>query len=202
MIEGLVFRLGKTLGHFHGFGSQSPGRIVDDPPQPQGIGPVVDDAQIGQHILDFRPVKKACAADDPIRDAISLHGVFQRVGLGIGPVENGKILHSPATGCREDLTCHIIGFRTFVRGFVNRNWAAGTVGSPKLFALTPDIMRNHRVGGVQNRLGGTVILFQTDGSAAAILLFKAQDILDGGAPEPINTLIIIADHADILIASG
>ena len=47
----------------------------------------MDYAQVRQHILDLSPVKKACAADDPIRNTVALHGVFQSVRLGVGPVK-------------------------------------------------------------------------------------------------------------------
>ena len=62
-------------------------------------------------------------------------------------------------------------------------------------------MGNHRIGRIQNGLGGAVILFQPNGAAAPILLFKAENVLDGGAPEPVNALVIIAYHADIFVTS-
>ena len=62
-------------------------------------------------------------------------------------------------------------------------------------------MADDGVGGIQNILGGTVVLLQPDRANAPILLFKTQDILNIGATEPIDALIIIAHHADVAIAS-
>ena len=69
----------QPLGRFNGLCAQTPGRIVDDPPQAKVIRPVVDHAQVRQHILDFRPVKETGAADDTIRNSVSLQREFQGV---------------------------------------------------------------------------------------------------------------------------
>ena len=62
-------------------------------------------------------------------------------------------------------------------------------------------MADDGVGGIQNVLGGTVVLLQANRAHTPILLFKTQDIPNIGAPEPIDALVIIAHHADVAIAS-
>ena len=48
-------------------------------------------------------------------------------------------------------------------------------------------------------LGGAVILLQTDRAGAAVVLFKVEDIGDVRATETIDTLVIVADNADVLM---
>ena len=57
------------------------------------------------------------------------------------------------------------------------------------------------VGGVQDVLGGAVVLLQPDEPGAlGILLLKAQDVLDVSPPEAVNALVVVAYHADVLRA--
>ena len=198
-VQGLVLRLCQSLRHFHGFGAQTSGRVVDDAAQAQRVRPVVDDAQIGEHILDFRPIKEPGTANDTIGNAIAFHGIFQSIGLGVGTVEDGKILHAAAPGGCQNLTGHIVGLGALIRGFVDGNGIAGAVGRPEFFPLASDIMGNHRIGRIQNGLGGTVVLLQADGAAAPVLLFKAEDIFNGSAPEAVDALVVVTYHADVLI---
>ena len=61
-------------------------------------------------------------------------------------------------------------------------------------------MGDHCIGRIEDGLGRAVILLQSDGAAATELLFEAEDVLNGGAAEPINALVVITHHADVLIA--
>ena len=201
-VQRLAFGLGQALGGLHGLGADATGRVVDDTLQTKIVGAVIDDAEIGQHILDFRTVKEAHTADDPVRNAVALQGKFQCVGLGIGAVQNGIVLEILALGAGNDLTGNIVTFGTFVVGFVDGNGVAAAVGRPEPLALSTDVVGDDRIGGIQNRLGGAVILLQTDNTGTAVLLFEGQDILDGGTPETVNTLIIVADDTNVLITAG
>ena len=49
-------------------------------------------------------------------------------------------------------------------------------------------------------LGGAVVLLQADGAAGGILLLKGEDVLDGGPPEAVDGLVVVAHHAEVLIA--
>ena len=62
-------------------------------------------------------------------------------------------------------------------------------------------MGNHLVGGLQNGLGGAVILLQPNHLGTGMLLFKVEDIFDGSAAEAVNTLVVVAHHAEIFVAA-
>ena len=59
-------------------------------------------------------------------------------------------------------------------------------------------MADDGVGRVQNVLRGAVILLQPDGAGTLVLLFKAENVADVRAAETVNTLVIVAHHADIV----
>ena len=136
--------------------------------QPQVIRAIVDDAQIGEHILDFGTVKKAGTANDPVRDAVALHGIFQGVGLGIGAIQNGIVLHAAAPGSRQNLPRHEVRFYALVRRFIHGDEVAIAVVRPQLLALAANVVGDDGVGRIQNGLGGAVVLLQADGAAAGI----------------------------------
>ena len=185
----------------NGLGTQSSWRIIDDPLQPKIVRPVIDHAQIRQHILDFRTVKESGTTDDAIWNAVTLQGIFHSVGLGIGTIQNRVVLKLRTSRNPKDLSCHIISFCGFIAGLINHNGLSPIIGCPQPFALSAQIMGDHRIGCIQNRLGGAIILLQADQAAAFILLFKIQNIGNGGATEPVNTLVIIAYHANIFITT-
>ena len=48
---------------------------------------------------------------------------------------------------------------------------------------------------------GAVVLLQADGTGACILLFKVEDIINIRAAETVDTLVIVAHHADVAVAA-
>ena len=62
-------------------------------------------------------------------------------------------------------------------------------------------MGNHCVCRIQNRLRRTIVLFQPNGTAATVLLFKVQNILDGRAAETVDALVVVTDNTYIFIST-
>ena len=74
-----------------------------------------------------------------------------------------------------------------------------TVVGPQLLALAADVVADNLVCSIENVAGRAVILFQTDGFRVLELLFKLQNIRDRCTAEFVDTLVVITDHADVLI---
>ena len=68
---------------------------------------------------------------------------------------------------------------------------------PEIFDLAPGVVGNDRVGGIQDVLGGPVILLQTDHQGVGIVLLEVQDVADVGSPELIDGLVVVAHHAKV-----
>ena len=74
-----------------------------------------------------------------------------------------------------------------------------TVVGPQLLALAADVVADNFVCGIENVAGRAVILLQTDGFRVLELLFKLQNVRDGCTAELVDTLVVIADNADVLV---
>ena len=174
------------------------GRRVDDARQAQIIARRLDDAQVGQHVLDLRAVKKARAADNAVRDAVALEGIFELVALRVHAVEHGVIAEVHAVAkVVHDLRGDIARLVVLVRGAVERERITGIGLCPERFALAAGVVGDDVVGRVQNAAGAAVVLLETNGAGVLILLFKVEDVLDRRAAELINALVIVADNADV-----
>ena len=107
-------------------------------------------------------------------------------------------LPRPVVG--QDAVGHILGLVILVHGGVEGHLLPRRARRPQLLALAALVVLDDCVGRRQDVFGGAVVLLQPDGAAALILVLKRQDILDGGAPEPIDGLVIVAHHADVLMS--
>ena len=79
---------------------------------------------------------------------------------------------------------------------------ARAVLGPKGLALAALVVFNDAVGGIQDVGGGAVVLLQPNDLRAGEMLLEVQDVLDGGAAEPVDALVVVAHHADVLVAAG
>ena len=58
-----------------------------------------------------------------------------------------------------------------------------------------------RIGGVQYIARGAVVLLQLDDLGSLKCLFKAEDVADIGAAEPVYRLVVVSDSTDIAISA-
>ena len=181
-------------------GADAPGRVVDDPPQPQVVQGVVQHAQIGQHVLDLRPVEELHAPHYFIGDAVALHGVFQGVGLGVHPVEDRRVPEVPApVHPHQDVPGHVVGLVALVEGGLDRHHIAPAVVGPEGLTLAALVVLDDGVGRIQNVLGRAVVLLQANGPGGGVLLLEVQDVFDVGPPEAVDGLVVIAHHTEVFV---
>ena len=198
VVERQAVLCGNNLGLVHGGLADLAGGNVDDAPQAQIIRGVVDDAQIGKHILDLGPVKKLQTTVDLIGDAAALAGVFQRVGLGVGTVQHRTVTPAAAPAVvHHDLPQDKVGLVALVEGGFYRYQLTAAVLRPQGLALAAMVVADDCVCRVQNVLRGAIILFQPNDPRPLELPFKAEDIGDIRTPEAVNALVIVTHHADV-----
>ena len=77
-----------------------------------------------------------------------------------------------------------------------------TVVGPEGFVLAGAVVFDDSVGGIQDVLGGAVILLEADYHSVGIDFFKVQDIADVGAAEFIDGLIVISHNTEIFVSAG
>ena len=196
--------LRRQLRHLvHSGRADAPCGRIDDAAEPQIVHGVIQHAQVGQHILDLRPVEELHAAYNFIGDGVALQGVFQCVGLGVHPVENGGVPEVPSpVDPHEDVPGHKVCLVPLVKIGLYRHHVAAAVVRPEGLALPALVVLDDGVGGIQNVLGGAVVLFQPNDPGVLVLLFKIQDILNVGPPETVDGLVIVTHHAEVPVSPG
>ena len=201
--EGLS-RLGRQgSGRFHGLGPDAAGRVVDHPQQAQVVAGVVDDAEVRQHVFDLRPLEEAEAAHHAVGDAVALEGHFHLVGEGVHAVEHRAVPPLPplAIGFQE-LGGDVHALFPLVPGGVEADLFPLAVVGPEVLALAPPVVADDGIGGLQDVAGGAVVLLQADDAGVFVLALKGKDILNGGAPEAVDGLVVVAHHADVFAFPG
>lgn len=93
------------------------------------------------------------------------------------------------------------GFVLLVGGGVVVDLFAVAVLGPQSLALAACVVFDDAVGGIEDVGSGTVVLFQADGLGPLEHLLKVEDVLDGGAAELVDGLVVITDNADIVGAA-
>lgn len=74
------------------------------------------------------------------------------------------------------------------------DFRTGIILSPERFPFAFAVVLNDAVRRLQDGRSRAVILLQTDHLGARKMLFKAENVLDRSAAEPVNALVVIADH--------
>ena len=195
---------GGQLGDlFNGGGADLAGRLVDDAPQAHVIPRVDDDRQVGVDVLDLLAVKEPLAAYDAVRDAGAGKVGLDGVGLGVHAVEHRVVPQAgPLAQMLADDLGDVLGLVGLAGGGVVVDLGAVAVFGPQRLALAAVVVLDDRVGGVQDVGGGAVVLLQADGLCALEMLLEVEDILDGGAAEAVDGLVVVAHHADIVVPAA
>src|SRR5699024_2851287 len=94
------------------------------------------------------------------------------------------------------------GLLPVVLGLVDVDGRALAVFGPEGLALALGVVADDAVGGVQDVGGGAVVLLQPDDPGPGVVALKVEDVLDGGAPEAVDALVVVAHHADVLGRAG
>ena len=161
------------------------------------------DGEVGQHVLDLGAVEEAHAAHYAVGDAVALEGELKAVGLGVHAVEHGAVAEVPAAPAPgEDARGDELRLVVLVLGRVEQELVPVAGVCPKRLALALGVVGDNGVGSPEDVAGGAVVLLQADGAAALEFLFEAEDILDGGAAELVDALVVVAHHADVPPAAG
>ena len=93
---------------------------------------------------------------------------------------------------------HMRGLVQLRLGLIAGYFRAVAVVCPQRFSLARGVVADDTVRRVQNIGGGAVVLLQPDDLGAPEMLFKIQDILNGGAAEAVDALVVVAHHAHVL----
>lgn len=161
-----------------------------------GVG---EDPQVRQDVPDLLALVEAHTADDLVGQADADEDLFEDTGLGVGAVEDGDVARLGVALVRQPVDLVGDELRLVVLGVGDIAGDAGTrsgVG-PEVLRAAALVALDDGVGGGEDRLRGAVVLLQEDRRRARVVLLELEDVADGRAPEGVDRLVRVTDHAQL-----
>lgn len=177
---------------------------VDDARQTQAVFRVIEQAQVGQDVFDFLAIIELGAADHGIGNGIAHELFFEDTGLGVGPEEDGHVAIRFVADFMAvvDDAGDIIGFVVFRLGLVMDNLVPRRVLCPQGLLGPAFVIVDDGIGRMEDSLRRAVVLFQLNRRRIGVVPREVDDVADIGTAPGVNTLVGIANDADIAPAGG
>ena len=120
--------------------------------------------QVCHRILDFTPLVESCSANHPVRNTGANKHVLDSTGLGVRAVKdsNISIFISRCIAQVVNFLHDEVGLVRFRIGDITNELLPRALIGPQVLSAPFWIMRDHRVGGRENRLCGAIVLLQQD----------------------------------------
>ena len=179
-----------------GLGRPKTRQQLRHPKARQPAARVLRPAQHRQKVLDVRRLQELQPAELDKRDVAARQLQLQR-GTVVAGAEQHRLLLEPqaALALRQHMVGHppclgqLIGHRHQQRAL-----GAGAV-APQGLGMALGRQRDHRIAGVQDRLGRAVVAVQCDDPGGGTKLRrKAQDVADLGGAKAVDRLRVVAHH--------
>ena len=185
---------GFFLQGFDAAGADAPGRKVHHAQKAGVVLRVLQQAQVGQGVLDFRAFKKAQAAIHAVGDAGIEQAAFQHAALGVAAVEQGDFLAREAVvfGERLDFLDQPTRFVQIGGRFVDAHRFARALVGGQVFAQALAVVFNQGVGAVQDVAVAAVVALQLDLVRHGKFAQKVLHIAHACAAKGVDALVIIA----------
>ena len=179
-------------------------RIVDDTTQSLLIIGIRHHTEVGNDILDFLALVETQTTIDTIWDTILSHLFLKGAALGVGTIENGKIV----------VLCLVLSTDSLDIVTHNDSLFPVTIGRLQGQSLTLLVLTEHilvylslvlayqTIGCLYDELCRTVVLLQFKETRTLILLLEIEDVIDIGTTETVDALCIVSHHTDTSVLAG
>ena len=119
--------------------------------------------------------------------------------LGVRPVEDGQVAPAVVLLVVQvvETVGHPLGLVGLVVGVVAEDLLTRPLLGPQVLGLAPEVVGDDGVGGVQDALGGPVVLVEDHDGGVGEGFLELEDVADVGAPELVDRLVGVPDHADV-----
>ena len=179
-------------------------RHVEHPLDADLVSRVHHGAQVGECVAHLPAVVEPGAADDLVGHPHAVELVFHHPALGVGAVEHRQV--TPSVGAAvvqvQQLVTQPLGLVELVLGPVAHDGLTGALVGPQLLGPPRGVLADHGVGGVEDGLGGAVVLGQHHHGGVGVGLLESQDVAHVGTPEPVDRLVAVAHHAHVAVLVG
>ena len=101
-----------------------------------------------------------------------------------------------------DLVDHEPGFVVLVLGLEAGDRDTAPLVRPQVLGRALGVVGDDRVGGVEDGLGGSIVLVENDHAGVGVVLLEVGDVADVRAPEPVDRLVGVTDHTEVAMSGG
>ncbi len=182
---------------------------------------VAQRAQVREGILDLAPLVEAGATDQLIAQPIAQERLLDGPALGVRPVHDRDVLEPvrvvvavirptcedrpgrPPTGhqrfhlARDPFRLLVLPVR-----LEPLDEHAPGVLRPELLVLAVLVAGHDRMGGIEDELGGAVVLLQLDDRGIGVVTFEVKDVAQVGAAPGVDALVVITHHRQVVMPLG
>jgi hypothetical protein len=185
-----------------GLGADAARGDVQDAQETGGVGGGVDDPQEGQQVLDLPAGVEAGGPHQPVGEAGADEGLFQRAGLGVGPVHHREVTGAGLArqGQARDGVHDVLGLFFRVVGLVDDDFGPVPPVGEQFLGGPVGVVADDGLGDVQNRLGGAVVLLQQVGGQVGEVFPQAGDVAVVGAAPAVDGLVLVGDDEEVAVA--
>ena len=146
--------------------------------------------QVGDRVLDLGALVELRAADDLVADLAPHERVLEHPRLRVGPVEDRDLRARDALVDEPlDLADHEPRLGVLVVELAHLDRIALAEIGPQRLAHPPAVVRDHRVGGVEDRLRRAVVLLELDDLGVREVVLEVEDVADVGAAERVDRVV-------------
>ena len=161
---------------------------------------VGDQAEVGDDVLYLLALVELDAADEVVGHVVSQAHLFERAGLGVDAVHDGDVGPLVAVGHEAlDLTDDELRLVVLVVALVDDDGdALAQLGEEVLLQPLP-VGGDDLLGGLEDRLGGAIVLLEGDELGVVEVLLEAEDVADVGVAPRVDRLVGVTDDAEVAV---
>ena len=198
----IVPRLARPAARLHRVGGVA--RQAQQAHQADGVVRVVDRAQVGETILDFRLLIETASSADLVGDAAALQRAGEVVEVGIGAEQDGDRIRSmpPFVDRRLGQGGHGVGLLGHAGGGQHTDRPAFAARRRQSFLEAVRIFADQPAGRAEDGAPAPEILLELDHGRIGVHGAEAPEVGDRGAAKLIDALVIVAYHAQVALRSG
>src|SRR3990167_6981167 len=167
---------------------------------------VLQQAQVGQRMLDLGALKKAQAAVHAVGHGGVEQRGFDHAALRVAAVEHGDLLALETVVLHQllDLVHHPLRFGEVARGLVHAHRLACTLGGAQVLAQAPGVVADEVVGRVEDVAVAAVVLLQLDLLLHVELTHEVLHVAHARTAKGVDALVVIAhgDHAAVRLEAA
>jgi|GEM_PF-1450627 len=196
--ERLAALAGSIAHLFQGLLADAARRHVHHPLEGRVVVAEAGEVEVGEHVLDLGALEEAQAAVDAVGQLLVDQRLFQHPRLGVGAVEDrgvGQRLAGLAPGV--DALGDEARLVLLVEGGIDLDGLAVRAVGPQVLAQALLVVRDDRVGGLENGGGGTIVLLQPHHMGLREIALEMADVLHLRPAPAVDRLVVVAHREDV-----